>query len=71
MNRLPFVLWMVGFFLMMRIGDYIDFKFGVVDRTPFEIQGLYYLITWGIWIGVAILLWRDGNNRTTGQKDSQ
>jgi hypothetical protein len=61
MNRLPFVLWLIGFHFVMRVGDYVDFKFGMVDRVHPGIQGIYYLIVWGIWIGVAILLWRDSN----------
>lgn len=71
MNRLPFVLWMVGFHLVMKLGNYIDFRFGVTERIPIEIQGIYYLITWGVWIWVGILLWRDGNNRMTKKEDGQ
>lgn len=66
MKRLPFVVWMVGFPLAASFWEYVDVRFGGIEKSA---NGIDALLIWGIWIGVGILLWRDENKKQNGTQD--
>lgn len=66
MKRLPFVLWMIGFPLVAGLWEYVDVRFGSIEKSA---NGMDMLLIWGIWISVGILLWKDAGrngNKTEG-----
>jgi len=55
MRNLPFVLWMIGYLLVVSVRDYLSYLQG--DRFSSTVEGIAALFILVIWVYVGTLLY--------------